>query len=463
MQFLSLGGSDEIGASCHFLSIAGGGLVLDAGADPNAEGVPSLPRYDLIRSLYGADHASHVFVTHAHHDHIGGLPTLVENFPQVHVHLTHATRALVEFMLFASARLQERKYREGSSMHLPLFDAEQLEDTLARFSTHDYEAPFVLQQGHQQVSAEFYSAGHVLGSSGVLIQFSEKGSERRLFYTSDTNTRSQAIIPGGCYPEPPIDILITETTLGADPRAELTTRKAEEHRFCEALQGVIAREGCALVPVFMLGRAQEVLAVIDRFKRQGRLPKNVPVYTAGGLREVSRIYDQTRHDTPRINEEFEVYQVDQRRFPFKQAKILKATHQPSIFVLASGMLFEKTMSNKLAQLLVEEEKHAILMVGFCKEDSPGGRLLQANEQGQDGVILDRQTGMQPLACQVERFRFSGHSTRRELVGLVGHLRPKKTVLVHGETAARAWMAEAIAKACPGTEVLVPEMGQGIEL
>ena len=465
MQFISLGDSSKIAASCHYLSANGVGLVLDAGADPNREGIPSLPRYDLIRS-HGDAELRHVIITHAHHDHIGGLPSLVADHVDVDIHLTPATRTLTEFMLSAGARLQRRLFREGSSPHPPLFDEEHVEEIAPLFRTHSYEKSFALKDNGKDngtpMSAAFYDAGHVLGSAGVLIRYHEAGQTRRLFYTSDTNTRAQTIIPGGCYPAPPLDVLVMECTLGSDAEAAHTTRKDEAYRFGEALRAVLARGGSALIPVFMLGRAQEILAMIDRFKRQLLLPEAVPVYTYGGMRQVSNIYDSMRRDTPRINEQFAVRQVQQRG-PFKRGRIRIADHNPSIYVLASGMVFENTLSNRVAQAFVEEEKHAILMVGFCKEDSPGARLLAAKAEGHEGVVLDKRVGMQPLACQVERFRFSGHSNRQDLVELSRHLRPRKTVLVHGDADALAWMAEAVHAAVPDTTVIVPKMGQAITL
>ena len=460
MQFLSLGRSDEIGASCHYLSVGDRGLFLDAGADPNAEGEASLPNYSLVHEFFGATHPRDVYITHAHQDHIGGLPNLIDHFPLVRIRMTPATRMLLEFMLYSSARLQERRFREGSSAYPPIFDAEQVDDTLDMVQTHDYGVKIPHHSGFSSLTAEFCSAGHVLGSAGVLVT-GPKG--RRLYYTSDTNLQAQTIIPGAALPSQPIDILVMETTLGADAEAERTTRKEEEKRFCHALQEVLGRGGCALVPVFMLGRAQEVLAVIDRFKRTGQIADDIPIWTAGGLREVSRIYDATRNSTPRLNPDFEVYSVRQRNPPFKHVKLAKVLRKPGIFVVASGMLFENTLSNRLAQMMVEDEKHAILMVGFCKDNTPGGRLLEAVTAGDDGVILDRETGMQPLDCEVQRFRFSGHSNRQELVGLARKLRPKKTVLVHGETAARSWMAEAIRKISPSTELLLPEAGERVDL
>ena len=169
MLFVTLGDTESIGASCHFLKIGETGLVLDAGADPESEGLASLPRFDLIHNNHEW-HVDHAIVTHAHHDHIGALPVLIEHFPHALAHMTRATRDLADFVLPASLRLQRRKLREGSSHHPPLFDEEQLEVMSYLYLTHDFEDDFEVTglRGEHPVHAQFYYSGHILGSAGVL-------------------------------------------------------------------------------------------------------------------------------------------------------------------------------------------------------------------------------------------------------------------------------------------------------
>ncbi|WP_457652776.1 MBL fold metallo-hydrolase [Rhodocaloribacter sp.] len=464
MVFVALGATDEIGASCHFLKINGTGLVLDAGTHPEEEGPESLPRLDIIHE--NPDwYVDHAIVTHAHHDHIGALPVLIQQFPHVHIHMTKATRALADLLLPASARLQRRRLREGSSTAAPLFNEEELEVFSYLYLTHELEDEFDVTgiRGETPIKARLFDAGHVLGAAGVFLRFEEDGEERRIFYSSDTNLRPQSIIPGGAYPEGPIDVLLLESTLGADPEAEQTTRKTEEKKFAEALRRTLERGGAALVPVFALGRGQETLALIDCFKRRGLIP-DVPVYTAGSMRAIADLYDKTRFSTPRLNPEFQVFGVPQKRLPRSQNAVRKALAEPSIYVVGSGMLFERTISNELAQMMVEEEKHGIFFVGYAREDAPAGRLLEAAALGKGTeAVISRARGPQPVHCDVGRFRFSGHSHRRDLIQLVERLRPRKVLLVHGEEKARAWMADNIRFFYPDVEVLMPEIGEAVRL
>ncbi len=463
MDFVALGNTNTIGASCLYVRINDTGIMLDAGADPEEDGIASLPQFNILKN-HPDWYVDHAVITHAHHDHMGSVPIMIREFPHVVVHMSPATRQLLEMLLPASARLQRRKLREGSSMHEPLFSEEELEMHSFLYLTHELEESFAISgiRDPSTITGRFYNAGHVLGSVGVELEFNEDGKDRRLFYTSDTNLRPQHIIPGGDYPEEPIDILLLESTLGADPNAEQTTRKLEEERFLEAVQRVLGRGGTVLIPVFALGRAQETIAMIDRFKSKGKIPEDIPVYTAGSMRAVADLYDKTRYTTPRLDPEFQVFGVPQKRLPRSQRATADALSQPSIHIMSSGMMFERTISNRLAQQLVEDEKNGILLVGYAKEDSPAHLLLEAVANGKGNeVTLDPLTGPQPINCDVERFRFSGHSHRRDLLRIVEQLKPKKILIVHGEEEARAWMADNIRYFYPDVDIILPSSGEKV--
>ena len=462
MRYLSLGDTHEIAASCHYLDLAGTGLVLDAGMDPDEDGPAALPPFHLL----DREPVDHVIVTHAHHDHLGALPVLMRRVPHAHVHMSKPTALLADVLLPSSAKLQLRRMREGTTGAEPVFDTETAEALSYLYETHllDTDLNLTGLSATAPLTARFYDAGHVLGSVGVYLEAEEGGQKRRVFYTSDTNPRAQALLPGADYPDAPIDVLFLETTLGADPEAELTTRKQEEKAFGKAVARVIDRGGSVLIPAFALGRAQEVLVLIDGFKRRGLIPEETPVYSAGQLRGIAGIYDQTRFATPRLDPKVEVAEIEQLRIPRTQTRLDHALQDPGIFVVSSGMLFERTLSNRLAQRLVGHEKNGIFFVGFSKEGSPGDRLqLAAAEGAGTEVILDADAGPQPVYAEVERFRFSGHANRRDLIQLVEQMKPRTVVLVHGETAAKKWMKDNIEFFCPDVQVLIPEQGVVLEL
>ncbi|NQV71639.1 MBL fold metallo-hydrolase [bacterium] len=465
MIFTSLGASEEIGASCHYILIDGTGILLDAGADPEKEGIESVP--DLQRILSNPDWpVDHVIVSHAHHDHLGSLPVVVKMFPHARVHMSAATRSLSDILLPASARLQRRKVEEGSTEVAPLFAEEDVEACSYLYQSHELETDFDLSglKARFEVSGELYDAGHVLGSVGVHITWVENGKERTLFFSGDTGLRNQTIIPGASYPDDPVDVLLLESTLGADPDAELFTRKAEEKRLGKAMSKVLKRGGVVLMPVFALGRAQEMLALVERFKTRGLIDDSVPVYTAGMMRAISDAYDKSRQTTPRLNEEFEVFGVKQRRLPRTQGGLNEALKQPCILAVGSGMMFERTISNKIAQMLVENEKHGVFLVGYARDDSPAALLAEARAAGKGTMVtINKAHGPQAANCDVERFRFSGHSHRRDLLSMVDMLQPEKIVLVHGEKAAKQWMVDNIKFFYPEIEVMMPATNDVLEV
>ncbi|ABC46323.1 MBL fold metallo-hydrolase [Salinibacter ruber] len=464
MKFLALGDTDGIGASCHFLDLNGSGIALDAGTDPQRDGPDSLPRFDWVGDRADS-YVDHTLVTHAHHDHMGSLPVLVRRFPHAMAHMTDATKKLLDILLPASARLQEKRRDRGETTHEPLFTEDELEALHHLYLTHDLGQGFDLTgpKGQSSVTGRFFSAGHILGSAGVELQFEEWGRDRRVFYTSDTNMQAQTIIPGGEYPDS-TDVLILESTQGAEPEAAATSRPEERDRFRKTLSQVLARGGTALIPVFVMGRAQEILVLLGQLKREGAIPADVPIYTAGSMRAIAGVYDDTRNTTPRVDASDEVYAVDQERVPYESEAKREILEGPGIMVVSSGMMIEPTLSNVLARRMVENEDDAVLLVGHPAEGTPARRLQDAAVEG-DGapVMLADGHGPQPVYCTVERFRFSGHSDRRELLSLVERMTPETVLLIHGDPDAKDWMAEHIKEAHPETEVHRPDWGSVLEV
>lgn len=465
MLYVPLGGAvEEIGASCHFLFVDGTGIILDTGSDPEKEGRASVPDFTRIHDRPDW-HVDHIVLSHAHHDHIGSLPVAVREFPHAHVHMTAPTRKLLDILLPASARLQRRRQMEGVTTEDPLYTEDDLETGSYLYLVHDYETDFDLTglQGGFPVTGRFYDAGHILGSAGVLITAEDGGRTRRIFYTGDTGLQSQTIIPGAVYPEEAVDVLLLESTLGADTEAEKYPRRGEEKRLGQSVSRVLAKGGVVLIPAFSLGRSQEMIALMDQYKRRKLIPDDTPIYTAGMMRAISDAYDKTRFISPRLNEDFEVYGVPQRRLPRGNSGLNQALREPGIFIVGSGMMFENTISNRIAQRIASHEKNGIFLVGFAREDSPADLLLRAAEEEGPGaeVVISRAHGPQRVDCAVERFRFSGHSNRRDLLEVVDELDPETIVLLHGEQAARQWMRDNIGYFHTDIDVRMPEKGDEV--
>jgi len=132
-----------------------------------------------------------------------------------------------------------------------------------------------------------------------------------------------------------------------------------------------------------------------------------------------------------------------------------------VYVLSSGMMTPKTLSNIFARRLIEDPKHSIFFVGYADPESPAGILKKA--QPGDMVSLDLDEPAQPLRCNLEQFQFSAHASRESIVRYVKQLAPKKFVLVHGDIPAVEWTHSTLTSELPESEVIVPKPGVELEL
>jgi Cft2 family RNA processing exonuclease len=132
-----------------------------------------------------------------------------------------------------------------------------------------------------------------------------------------------------------------------------------------------------------------------------------------------------------------------------------------IYVLSSGMMIPKTLSNILAQRLIENPQHSIFFVGYANPESPAGLLRGASTNGE--VTLDPDKSAQRVRCNIEQFQFSAHATREALIDYAKRLAPGKIVLVHGDPPAVEWMRATLSAELPDKEVFVPAPGAELEL
>lgn len=448
IEFKSLCRDVGIGANSYYLDIDGVRMVFDAGMHPKEEGLDALPRYNLIEE--GSLDA--IFVTHSHLDHVGTLPVLSKNQQKAPIYITPEAAELTIAMLHNSVNVMESKRTELGITDYPFFRHGNIDHMKATFEMRSPGRSFFVDDA-KKVKAEFFDAGHIMGSVGVMIEAEGK----KIFYTGDINFEDSTIQKGAVFPECEIDTLIVETTRGEHPRREDYSRWDEENAFASAIQNVIERGGSVLVPVFAMGKTQEVLAMLQRFKEEGRIGKKVPVYIGGLSTKMTTVYDKFS-DVARRNRkgfkfltDMEIAGRDKKKgspIPF---------HNGCIYALSSGMMSEKTVSNNFARLgLLENKKHGLFFVGYADSETPGGRIRAA--QPGDKIMLDAAYPAVSLNCEVKVFDFSGHSTRDAIADYAVRVNPKKVFLVHGDEGAMHWFKQELKRRLPNAQVIVPEPG-----
>lgn len=448
MIFKSLCRHAGIGANSYLLETRDARVVLDAGMHPEHEGIEAIPHFEFLEEAS----ADSIIVTHSHLDHVGTLPVFLQQQPHARVFLTPETADLATAMLHNSVNVMQSKRIEHGIIEYPLFEHRELDRIVDRFEHRGVERPFDLDiDGH--LKATFHDAGHILGSVGVTIE----GAGKRVMYTGDVNFEHSTLQKGAVFPENPVDALIVETTRGAQQRDPEYKRLVEENRLAEAISRVIARKGSVLIPVFAMGKTQEVLAMLHRFKSEGLIPNQTPVYIGGLSTKMTHIYDRysdaSRRHLPgfRFLKDMEIVGSDKKHkgpIPFTSG---------CIYALSSGMMSEKTVSNNFArQGVLENKKHGLFFVGYADPETPGGRIRAAKPG--DSVVLDPAYPPVKLKCEMRIFDFSGHSTREAIADYIVKVRPKKCFLVHGDDDAVAWFQSEIGRRLPDTHVIVPLPG-----
>ncbi|PYI58569.1 MAG: MBL fold metallo-hydrolase [Verrucomicrobia bacterium] len=416
-----------------------------------------------MKAMAGRD-IDAILISHAHQDHIGTLPLAMRRFPSARVFMTEATAEIGSVLLHNSVNVMTRQREEIGERSYPLFTHRETDRASERWrwcpvrqriSVAGERAP---QRQKDALTFEFFDAGHVLGSTGILL----RAENQTVFYTGDVNFDDQTIMEAAIFPQEKIDVLIVECTRGDHAKPGGWTRAGEERRLAEALEDAFERGACVLIPVFALGKTQEILAMLYKFRRQSRkLLEDFPIYIGGLSSKFTDIYDRrarmTRRQLPRLQ-----LMRDVAPFILNDETVRDAPLRARrVYVLSSGMMIPKTLSNVFARRLIDNPQHSIFFVGYANPESPAGLLRDADTGGE--VALDPDKPAQRIRCDIEQFQFSAHATRETLIDYAKKISPRKIVLVHGDPPAVEWMRATLSTELPSSQVIVPTSGVELEL
>ena len=294
----------------------------------------------------------------------------------------------------------------------------------------------------------FYDAGHIIGSAGIMLRF----DGRKIFFTGDINLSSQTLLAGAELPSEKIDFLITETTYGSTESSGLNHWENEVERFSSSINKVINNGGSVLIPVFALGKLQEILSTIWLQMQRNKIT-NVDIYTGGIGNKINRIYDYNRYVVNRNEKELMLSDIPQKNLN-ELRDYDDLFKSPSIVLASSGMMIESTFSFLLAKRWLQKKDSAIFTVGYMDPSTPGSVISKA-KRGDKIQVTDRDKKVE-VKCEIKNFRLSAHSKREELVSLVKKLNPDKVVLIHGDKEAIDWIGASVLKQFPGKKVFAAE-------
>jgi Cft2 family RNA processing exonuclease len=458
MRIVNLNPDTGVGASAWFVEMEGCTLLLDAGTHPKFEGRESLPLYDYVKQ----EALDAIAVTHCHHDHVGSLPVALRYFPKARVLMSELSYFLVERVLHNSVNVMIRQRDELGLREYPLYTHDEVDEIAYLFEGFKYnrEIPWALPDRRKanvpSPTLEFYDAGHALGSAGVMV----RGQKETLFYTGDVCFHDQTILRAARFEDVRADVLIMETTRGNRTSPPGFTREAETDRLAKAIQQVLERRGNVLLPVFALGRTQEILAQLALLMQAGQIPKQ-PVYIGGLGRVFTEIYDLEAHRAYRqhsnlmLHEALNLIVLDPG-----QVQTMKLTGS-RLFVLTAGMMSEKTAAHDLALRMIEDERQAIFFVGYTDPDTPGGRLKAARPD--ETFLFSAGGGKVTKRCQVQEFDLTAHAHREDLLDFVGEVAPQTILLGHGDEDSRLWFEEQIRSRHPKIRIVQPTVGLSVDV
>lgn len=452
MKLTDLNRYGGVGASCHLVELGEARILIDCGLDPKRSGRDATPALAMLEQR----RPDLIVVTHCHLDHLGTLPLAVRACPGVPVLMSVPSQQLAERLLRNSVNVMKREREEKNILDLPLYTMADVDATVARIVPMLYGQPRKLSVGHDDVEITFFPSGHVPGAAG--IQLAHK--HRSYFFTGDVQFDDQKVVGGARFPSKHFDVVVTETTRGATERDPAKDRGREVERLIRTVDHVLGRGGSVLIPVFALGRMQEIFMILHEARLTKKLPP-VPVFAAGLGMDLGDYMDDIAkktglcHFTRAIPKALKVKPQPRKLTPGREPP------EKGIYVLSSGMLVENTPSYGMAASLIGHAHNAVCFVGYSDPDTPGGRLL-ATRKGEMFVFeaLQFQT---PVRCSVERFELTGHADREELLEFALHCEPRQIVLNHGDPPARAWFAAQIAEKEPKIQVLDPVPGQTYEV
>jgi len=408
-------------------------------------------------------------LTHAHLDHCGYLPKLAKDGFKGKIFCTPPTSEIVQIALLDAAKIQEedaerkmrrhkREGRKGPYPEIPLYISEDAEKVLSLFETTPYKKQV---QVAADITATFYDAGHILGSSMIELKFKKNGIEKTAVFTGDMGRWNKPIL---CDPTTfeKANYVFMETTYGNKLHEQISPSE-------EKLQRIILdtkeKGGKIIIPTFAIERAQELLFYLSGFLKKNEIPPITIFVDSPMAINVTEVF---KNHTEYFDEETKAL-INSGKSPF-DFPLLKTTRTPaeskqinlakgtSIIMAGSGMCVGGRIKHHLVNNITRPE-NTILFVGYQAKGTLGREIL---ERPQEVRILGT---TYPVKARIEKINgFSAHADKDELLKWVAAFKekPEKIFLVHGEEEVTKDFASVL-KSKIDSEIIVPEYLQEYEL
>ena len=431
MNLIFHGSAGEVGRSCIELSIPSSNgnqrFLLDAGFKVH-DGNPELPL-----SVSNISEIDGVLITHSHMDHIGALPYFHHQGLLSPVFMTAMTKKLTRIMLTDSLHLELLRH------HHPAYNDFDVSDVLNRVKEIKYY--HLMKFGNLEF--EYIPSGHIPGSSMILL----KANNKTILYSGDINDEDTHLIHGmrtDFLKNHKIDVLICESTYGD---REHKSRVSEQKRFLKSVKSTINNGGSILLPAFAIGRAQELIMLLDE------LDVKVPIYLDGMAKSVAdTLISSDVHIRNHSILEKALSKVNYVNGKSKRHKIL---NKQCIIVTTSGMVSGGPVMEYIKHFWHSKES-SIFLTGFQAQGT-NGRLLRDSGK----AMIDGHTVR--FECNIDNFDFSGHAGLKGILKLIKKSKPDVLILNHGDPNALASLSKKVSEDKMVDQVIVPENGHTLTI
>jgi metallo-beta-lactamase family protein len=437
LRITSYGAARTVTGSNHLLEMAGQRVMLDCGV---FQGSRMLEELNQQPFAFDVTSLTAMVLSHAHNDHAGRLPKLVRDGYSGPIYATSATKALCEFMLLDSAKLQredyERDQRKGRKSAPPIFTEEDVAKAIALFREVEYEKPFKLGE----LTVRLQKAGHVPGSASVICSSAgENGAGETFVFSGDIGNQRKHVLPDP-VPCPDANVVVMESTYGDRNHRDFNLTLEE---FTGLLRNASETGGKILIPSFALERTQDVLFHIARLEEAGTIPV-LPVFVDSPLAsKVETVYSEFQDEFAENVQAF--YRKGQDPFrpknlkytqTIEDSKKLNDMKEAAIIIAGSGMMAGGRILHHMINHL-SDPSTTLMIVGFQPEGGLG-RLLVDGERSIK--IMGQQIRVRAKVVTVGGF--SAHADQTELLAwsraVTGEIR-----LVHGEVSSMEGLQKSL--------------------
>ena len=427
VSLLTLGGFGQVGRSCMLMTTPDSKILIDCGVNPGAHNPnEAFPRLDWANITL--DELDAVVIGHAHFDHTGFLPVLLKYGYKGPIYCTEPTLPMMNLIQLDSIKVATAQGK------LPLYSERDVFQVMRQATTLRYGTVTDISP---DVKLVLSNAGHILGSA--TCHFHIGNGDHNFVYSGDIKYGKSILLESAYTNYPRVETLLIESTYGAKEDIQ-PSRQEVETAFIASVNSVLKEGGKVLIPIPAVGRAQELMMVIDQYMKSGQLTE-APVFMEGMIQEATAIHEAypeylarelrqkilETDDNPFDSEYFtNIEHSDSREEPLRE-------ESPCIIIATSGMLEGGPVIEYLRNV-APDKKNKILFVSYQVNGTLGRRVMDGARQvsliGKNGKVE-----VVSINCGIERLEgFSGHSDYNQLMSFVQRLRPKlRRVLVnHGE-------------------------------